>query len=247
VLESALLTGDLQFLIWTAATLGFAHAALGPDHYLPFVMMARAERWSCVGTTVVTLLCGIGHVASSAAVGALLVVLGMKARDWSGTPWATLHAWRGAAAAWALMGLGVAYLIWGLVRAKRGRAHTHLHAHENRTVHRHPHSHTANHLHAHVSGRRSITPWILFTIFLLGPCEALIPLMLAAWALSDLSGMVWVIGAFSVTTVVTMVACVAVLLAGVSRLPFSKVERHAHAIAGLSLALCGAGMRFLGL
>ena len=62
---------SILLLMWTAATIGFIHTLAGPDHYLPFVMMARARQWSQRKTLWITLLCGIGHVLSSVVLGPL--------------------------------------------------------------------------------------------------------------------------------------------------------------------------------
>ena len=59
-------------LIAGAALLGVTHTALGPDHTLPFVMLARAQSWSRRRTLWVTFVCGLGHVASAL----LLVAVG---------------------------------------------------------------------------------------------------------------------------------------------------------------------------
>jgi hypothetical protein len=40
------MTIDLGLLILTAASIGFVHTLLGPDHYLPFVAMSAARRWA---------------------------------------------------------------------------------------------------------------------------------------------------------------------------------------------------------
>jgi len=48
---------QLVILALTAASLGFVHALLGPDHYLPFAFMARAGGWSRTKTLAVTLAC----------------------------------------------------------------------------------------------------------------------------------------------------------------------------------------------
>jgi hypothetical protein len=37
---------ELKALILTAASIGFFHTLLGPDHYLPFIMMSWARKWS---------------------------------------------------------------------------------------------------------------------------------------------------------------------------------------------------------
>ena len=39
-----MLSPEMAALTLAAASLGFLHTLLGPDHYLPFVVMARAKR-----------------------------------------------------------------------------------------------------------------------------------------------------------------------------------------------------------
>ncbi|EKY30331.1 hypothetical protein HMPREF0185_00539 [Brevundimonas diminuta 470-4] len=59
----------------------FLHAAL-PTHWLPFVLVGRAQRWSVsrVITTVVT--AGLAHIASTALVGSLIVAAGLALNRW---------------------------------------------------------------------------------------------------------------------------------------------------------------------
>jgi hypothetical protein len=40
-----------------AVSVAFFHTLLGPDHTLPFIMLARSEGWSMTRTLVVTFLC----------------------------------------------------------------------------------------------------------------------------------------------------------------------------------------------
>ena len=63
-------------LLGTAIWIGFIHTLFGPDHYVPFVAMARAGDWSCRKTLGVTLLCGLGHVAGSVALGLIGIAIG---------------------------------------------------------------------------------------------------------------------------------------------------------------------------
>jgi len=51
-----------------AAAIAFVHAVLGPDHYLPFVAMAKARNWTMQKTLRVTLICGMGHLAASVSL-----------------------------------------------------------------------------------------------------------------------------------------------------------------------------------
>ena len=246
-LSTALDSGSLSVLVATAIALGFFHTVLGPDHYVPFVMMAKAQRWSLLKTTVVSGLCGLGHVGSSVIIGFLLAVGGMAFTEWHGSRWAGWHDARGSIAAWLLIGVGAGLLLWGVHSALRGRKHTHAHLHEDSETHAHEHDHSAEHMHVHETKVRSLTPWVLFTIFVLGPCESLIPLMLAAWALTGMGGTGLVASAFSVVTIRTIVGVVLALMLGLSRINFGKLERWSTALAGLSLGLCGAAIQWLGL
>ncbi|MBN1335439.1 MAG: hypothetical protein JXB39_05715 [Deltaproteobacteria bacterium] len=246
MLETALQSGSVQALAWTALLLGFVHSILGPDHYVPFVMMARAWRWSWPKTILITALCGLGHVGSSIVIAAVLIAAGTAFSGWESTRWAALHEVRGAVAAWSLMGFGAAYAIWGVHRALRGRTHVHRHVHEDGDVHTHAHAHEKDHAHVHGSAER-VTPWVLFTVFVFGPCESLIPLALAAWALGGTGAAVVTAGAFTLSTVATILVTVGLLLGGLNRIALGPVERWTHAVAGASLVACGAAIRFLGL
>ena len=68
---------EIAILSLTAVTLGFLHTLLGPDHYLPFIMMSRARRWTLAKTAWITFFCGLGHVGSSIVVGLIGVALGL--------------------------------------------------------------------------------------------------------------------------------------------------------------------------
>jgi ABC-type nickel/cobalt efflux system permease component RcnA len=246
-LNTALQSGSLTMLLLTALALGALHTVLGPDHYVPFVMMAKAQRWSRRKTLMVTSLCGLGHVGSSVVIGIILAVGGMMFTEWDQSAWAAWHGARGDVAAWLLMGLGAALLVYGFVRALRGRTHSHPHLHPDGTVHTEVHDHTGGHMHVHDGKVKRLTPWMLFTIFVFGPCESLIPLMLASWAVAGAMGAALVAAVFSLATMVAILAMVGLLLPGVSRIPLGKANRWSMAVAGLSLVLCGAAIRWLGL
>ena len=40
-----MVSGELSALCVTAASIGFLHTLFGPDHYLPFIVMAKAKGW----------------------------------------------------------------------------------------------------------------------------------------------------------------------------------------------------------
>ncbi len=240
--------GDVSILVATAFSIGFLHTLLGPDHYVPFVAMARCNRWSAAKTLVITSLCGIGHVLGSVIIGTMGLLVGTALFRIE-----AFEALRGDGAAWLLIGFGLAYLTWGLVQAVRGISHTHLHSHPDGTVHTHLHQHDSAHCHVHdgveileptTRASQTMTPWILFLIFVFGPCEVLIPLLMYPAAESDLLTIVMVVAAFSVATVGTMLASVMLMVFGLSFLRFPDMHRFSHAISGFAILVCGALVKF---
>ena len=71
------MSSEVIILAGTAATIGLIHTILGPDHYLPFIVLSKARQWSMLKTSVITFLCGLGHVLSSIILGFVGIALGM--------------------------------------------------------------------------------------------------------------------------------------------------------------------------
>ncbi|MFZ4167030.1 hypothetical protein [Brevundimonas sp. NPDC058933] len=61
----------------------FLHAAL-PTHWLPFVLVGRAQRWSLARVMTVVVTAGLAHIASTALVGSLIVAAGLALNAWIG-------------------------------------------------------------------------------------------------------------------------------------------------------------------
>jgi sulfite exporter TauE/SafE len=230
---------ELVILTVTAASIGLVHTLLGPDHYLPFIVLSKARNWSVSRTAVVTLLCGIGHVGSSVLLGTIGIAFGVAVSRLE-----LIESFRGDIAAWLLTAFGLVYLVWGVRRAFRNKAHSHIHAHAGGEIHTHDHTHEQAHLHPHddVSTARTLTPWVLFTIFVFGPCEPLIPILMYPAAAESLFGVVVVASAFGITTIATMLTIVLMLSFGLQKLPTSGLERYSHALAGLAIFLCGVAI-----
>jgi nickel/cobalt transporter (NicO) family protein len=235
---------DLGLLVISAASIGFIHTLLGPDHYVPFAALSAARGWSVRRTLAVTAFCGVGHVMGSILIGGVGIAVGMSVQS---LQW--LEGFRGDVAAWLLAGFGLAYMVWGLKRAWRMRPHTHQHVHSDGTVHRHEHGHHGGHLHPHIQdpASRRITPWALFIVFVLGPCEPLIPILMYPASKHSLVGTVAVALTFAATTLLTMLGVVYLAIRGLKLLPLDTAERYSHALAGAALAACGLGIVFLGL
>jgi len=237
------MTTETAILVSSAATVGVLHTLLGPDHYLPFVALGKAGAWSRRKTLVITMLCGVGHVAGSVVLGLLGVALGLSL-----TRLEAFEASRATLAAWGLILFGLLYLIWGLRKAVRGETHSHPHAHADGTIHDHSHDHSGGHTHPHATpeGAR-MTPWVLFIVFVFGPCEALIPLLMFPAATQSTGALLLVTGTFGAATIGTMLAAVWLGLAGLERLPLAGLGRYAHALAGATVLLCGVAIQFLGI
>jgi nickel/cobalt transporter (NicO) family protein len=220
-----------------ALYLGFFHTLIGPDHYLPFIVMARARRWSMFKTTWITILCGIGHVGSSVVLGLIGVAAGVALSEVI-----PIEKFRGSIAAWLLIAFGLVYFVWGVRRAIRNRSHAHVHLHIQ-NEHNHDHAHHNDHLHVHggehPEQKVNITPWVLFTVFVFGPCEPLIPILMYPAATKSWHGLLTVTMLFSAATIGTMLVVVTVGSFGVNFLPIRRIERWTHAMAGAAIALCG--------
>ena len=240
-----MISKEILVLAGTAATLGLVHTVIGPDHYLPFIVMSRARRWPLSKTLLISFFCGLGHILSSVVLGFLGIALGIAVARLEG-----LESFRGGLAAWLLISFGFAYFIWGLHRALKRKPHTHLHLHSGKEEHEHSHRHEDEHYHLHLRDEKkpvNITPWILFTIFIFGPCEPLIPLVMYPAAKNNMAGVVLVTLAFGLTTILTMLILIAISSWGLSFLRLGRLERYAHALAGAMIFISGLSVQFLGL
>ena len=223
------------------------HTLLGPDHYLPFLMLARARRWSRRRAVAVSVLCGAGHVLASLALATLGIGLGFAVARLEQAERA-----RGDLSAWVLIAFGAAFGLWGARRSLREARGLRLHDHGGR-IHLHAradagHGH-AGHGHAgHGEGHRPSTAfWTLFVVFVLGPCEPLIPLFIVPasrgrWVLAGLTAAL-----YGVLTVGFMAILAFAGMSWLRRLPLGPLETWADSLAGAAIAASGLLIITLGL
>jgi hypothetical protein len=197
-------------LLVSAVSVAFFHA-LAPDHWLPFVALAKASRWSMRKLGWIALWAGAGHVASSLLLGAVGLWLGLVIHRVQG-----IDAWRSSIGIGLLIGFGVAYGIWGLKHAQ------------------HPHPHVSVQDAVKLYAVRRM--WMLFAIVVFGPCEPLIPLMFVASKYGTPTIAV-VSLAFSLVTIGMVVGQSLLSYAGVRLIAAPWMERYAHALAGLVIVL----------
>ena len=139
---------ELTILLVTAASIGFFHTLFGPDHYLPFIVMAKARGWSLLKTIGITVASGVGHVLSSIVLGFVGIAFGIAVFKLE-----FIEGIRGSVAAWLLIGFGFIYTVWGIRNVIKGKKHTHCHVHKDGTAHDHEHDHNGDHSHPQLNSR----------------------------------------------------------------------------------------------
>ena len=223
-------------LLLSTGTLAIVHTLFGIDHSLPFVALARAKGWSLERAIVVTVLCGTGHVASSVAIGALGAIAGVALDS---LVW--IEGVRGELAAALLIGFGLAYAARAGWRSLRGASHSHLYTGPKHALD------GGRARHADPPVPRNFAPWALFVVFVLGPCEPLIPLMVVPAMDQSWNLLITVVVVFGTLTVGTMVVTVTMGYCGLRRFDNLEITRHADVLAGLVIAASGAAVLVLGL
>jgi nickel/cobalt transporter (NicO) family protein len=226
----------------TAISIAFIHTILGPDHYLPFIVLSQARKWNMKKTMIITFICGVGHVASSVILGLIGIAVGISV-----TKLISVESFRGNIAAWLFIAFGLVYMIISIRNLIKKRKHTHSHFHLGGEKHVHEHDHHEEHSHIHEEEMASTTPWILFLIFVFGPCEPLIPLVMYPAAQHNVPGAITVSLLFSLVTIVTMMSIVFAFRLGFNRINLKPVEKYANVIAGAMIFFSGLAIQFLGL
>tara|TARA_B100001109_G_scaffold209531_1_gene177219 strand:- start:402 stop:1073 length:672 start_codon:yes stop_codon:yes gene_type:complete len=219
---------DQNILISTAALIAFIHTIIGPDHYLIFVALGKARDWSTLKTLKYTTICGVGHILSSVIIGFIGIFFGIEL-----VKLVNLEESRGLLSGWMLLFFGLIYFFWGL-----------------RKIRIHKNKKNVSDKHNYINSQKkafNITPWALFIVFVLGPCEALIPLFMYPATEADMMLVFKVALVFGIVTLVTMLLSVFLLIKGLNIFKFNSFEKYSHVIAGTSIMLCAIVINFAGL
>ena len=236
------MNSSIALLSFTAISIGFVHTILGPDHYLPFIVLSLAKKWSLRKTMIITFFCGIGHVLSSVILGLIGIAVGVSV-----SKLVAVESFRGNVAAWLFIAFGLVYMIISIRNLIRKRKHSHPHFHYNKGEHLHEHDHHYEHTHIHEEEVFKTTPWVIFLIFVFGPCEPLIPLVMYPAASHNFQGAVIVSILFSIVTITTMMSIVLAFNLGLNKINLKPVEKYSHLIAGSMIFFSGLAIQFLGL
>jgi nickel/cobalt exporter len=236
------MSNSIALLSATAISIGFIHTVLGPDHYLPFIVLSEARKWSFRKTMIITFFCGIGHVLSSVILGLVGIAVGIEVKKL-----VAVESFRGNIASWLIITFGLVYMVISIRNLLKNKKHSHKHFHLGGEEHIHEHDHHLQHTHLHNNESVNTTPWILFIIFIFGPCEPLIPLVMYPAAQNNINGAVIVSLLFSIVTISTMMAIVFSFKFGLSRINLKPVEKYSNLLAGSMILLTGLAIQFLGL
>jgi hypothetical protein len=189
----------------------FLHAAL-PTHWLPFVLVGRAQRWSLARGLVAVTAAGLAHIASTVVVGSLIVAAGMAL---DGVVSGVLP-WLSAA---LLFGFGGFYLVRAVVRrpALAGGPAPDL---------------------AEPTVSHGAAFWGLVGVLALSPGEVLLPIYMSA-APEGPPLLALLTLAFAAGTILGMALFTTLARAGASILRLERWARYEGAILGLALIAIG--------
>ncbi len=229
---------ELSVLMISAASLGFIHTILGPDHYLPFIVLSKARQWSSSKTMWITFISGIGHVGSSVLIGMIGIALGISLNKLE-----YFESFRGELVGWMLFAFGVGYTIYGIYKYIKHSHHFHLPKFLlPKNIRDFQHLPTEE----QKEDNTKLTPWILFLIFVFGPCEVLIPMLIFPAYKNSTFGMFMVALIFGIATIATMMLAVFIGHKGTSLIKFKKHEKYFHLLAGVVILFSASGILFFG-
>jgi len=140
---------SLWILLVSTLSVAFLHA-LAPDHWMPFAAIGKAQRWSKARLLLITFISGIGHVGISIVFSITGILLGFSLSKLKG-----IEGQRGEVVLWLLIGFGIAYMIWGIKKARE----------QKRKV-----------IDEEKLKAETVAVWTMFAVIVLGPCEPLVPL-----------------------------------------------------------------------
>ena len=224
-------------LLMTAIAVAFIHTLIGVDHYVPFIALSRANDWPVRKTLLIVFVCGLGHVLSSVLLGfvGIALVTGLSQLEF-------IEGIRGEIATYFLIAFGFVYTAYGIRRAVKNKTHSHVTPDGRTIMHAH---HKNGEDHEHGAKKSANVLWGLFILFVLGPCEPLIPILMYPAATHNTFALVAVTATFAVCTISTMLLMTFLGLKGVRLLKLNKLERYAHALAGSALILCGVAILYI--
>lgn len=222
VTQSCKKTVKMNTSIWvlliSTLSIAFLHA-LAPDHWMPFAAIGKAQKWSKLRLLWITFISGLGHVGISIIFSIIGILLGFSLSKLK-----AIESQRGEIALWLLIGFGVAYMLWGIKKAKNAR----------------------NKYDEEKLKAKTVAVWTMFAIIILGPCEPLVPLVFLGYNYGW-RGVIIVSAVFSIVTLIMMIGQSMLAFMGIQLIKNDIAERYSHAFAGLVVVLTGVFVMFAGI
>jgi len=227
-------TAFLLFL--SSCSTAIIHALI-PDHWLPFVLMSRAERWSERRAAALTGLAGLLHVVVTLFAGALTILVGSATvESLAQRTGRSLEFFVGL----LLVIFGVSYGLFrhlreASVHATRdpapGTAGTEVRPIDGEHVHAHGHL-----LERWFHG--ALTAGTLVVVIGISPCALLVPVLFAASAVGAGALLAAALG-FALCTIGTMVGVTLVATRGMRRMELLFFTRYGDLISGALVSAVG--------
>ena len=189
--------------------------ALIPNHWLPLVAVAKAERWKQKEITTVTLLAAAAHVTGTVILGIILGLIGKELQEEYGQ---TIEV----ATALLLITFGLIYFTVNLP---------------------HHHHSTQQDVSAYKKSKRRWV-WIFVGMMFLSPCLEVESLFLSAGAFG-MAAVFAMAAAYAVISILGIWLLVSLGIKGVNLLPAEFIEHNEKKISGAVLILVGILTFFL--
>jgi hypothetical protein len=201
-----------------ALLLSILHASI-PNHWIPLVVLSKAEKWNEKGTMGITAIAGFSHTLSTIIIGIIVGFLGYKLSD-------SYSFIVGVIAPSLLILLGIIYLILSI----RANKH-HLHPHDilNGDV------------------KKKTTSAIILTLTIsmfFSPCMEIEAYYFVAGKLGW-EGIIAVSLIYSIITVAGMLLLVWLGMKGIRKIQSHLLEHHEKTITGILLVVLGIAGFFI--
>ena len=197
-------------LIIGSLTLSLIHALI-PNHWLPLIAIAKAEKWTQKRTLWATAITGFVHTLSTITLGIFVGLAGYTLSE-------KFESVTGIFAPSILILLGIVYVIYGF------RAHSH--------------KHSDFHLKEKEKRNWIATLVSLSIAMFLSPCIEITAYYFQAGTIGW-SGIIALSAVYLVTTVLMMLLLVYLGLKGVSTFKSRLLEQHDKTITGMVLIILG--------
>lgn len=222
------MAGTAVVFFWMSCTTATVHALI-PDHWLPFVLLARSQGWSRRRLTTLVALAGLLHVSVSIIVALVAILVGtVSLRGLEESTGRALEFPGG----WFLVIFGIAYGL--LAHLRERRAHRgHQVAQAASGVHVHAHGHLLERwFHGALSGPA------LVAVIGISPCALLVPVLFAASSAGAAAMLAAALG-FVACTLATMVAVALFAHHGMRRFDLPLFARYGDLASGALIAAIG--------